>query len=267
MQINFTKAEAAGNDFIIIEKDNLPENSDLSKLALHLCTRKKSIGADGLLVYESSETSDFKMRIFNPDGQEVNMCGNGSRCILLYADKKISKDSYLIETKAGQLEGQMENGNPKIKLTDPYNLKLNFDLEVDNKSLKANFINTGVAHVVCFVDNLEDYDVKNIGRKVRYHKDFQPKGTNANFVKVENENTISIRTYERGVEDETLSCGTGAAASTIITAQLNNMSSPITVKTQSGEILKIHFKKEDNNYKDVYLEGKCNIVYEGKVDI
>lgn len=151
----------------------------------------------------------------------------------------------------------------KLKMSDPKGLRLDFGLKVDEKELKVNYINTGVPHVVWFVDDLEGLDVRKLGSLIRYHQEFQPEGTNANFVKVIDEGTIKVRTYERGVEDETLSCGTGAVASAIISAQTRSVKPPVSVKTHGGSTFKVYF--DGNLAKNVYLEGEAKIVYEGKI--
>ena len=262
--IKFTKAVATGNDFIIV--DNMREALDIKfpALAKKLCDRKRAIGADGLLVIEPSKTADFRMRIFNPDGSEAEMCGNGSRCVALFAAaKKITKSTMTIETKAGMLDADVKGDIVKVKLTDPKDIKWNFCLMINKCPYQVNFVDTGVPHVIHFTDDLEKVDIQNIGSYIRNHDEFSPEGTNADFVKVVNRHTIKIRTYERGVEDETLACGTGAVASAIISAEAEKMSSPVTVETQSGEKIKVYFEMIEGNFKNVYLEGKAQLVYEG----
>ena len=263
--LRFTKAVATGNDFIIIDNRKSEINGKLSLLAKTACDRKRAIGADGLLVIEQSKKADFKMRIFNPDGSEARMCGNGSRCAALYAaDKKIAKAREMaIETLAGIVNATVKGGLVKVRLPDPKEIKWNLCLEINKCPYKLNFINTGVPHVVHFVDDLDKVDVKNIGSHIRHHGEFSPEGTNANFVKVIDGNKIKIRTYERGVEDETLSCGTGAVASAVIAAESQKMASPVTVETRSGENLKVYFELVKREFRNVYLEGKAKLVYEG----
>ena len=144
-------------------------------------------------------------------------------------------------------------------------MRTNFSVLTDGKSLEVNFVNTGVPHAVLFVQDLDGYDVFNMGRKIRYHKEFQPEGTNANFMEVIDRHVIRIRTYERGVEDETLACGTGAVASALISSSRGLVESPVDVTVKSGETLKIYFHKMDQGFEDIYLEGKANVVYEGRI--
>ena len=262
--IKFTKAVATGNDFVIIDT-RLRGISNLPELAKKLCDRKRAIGADGLLVIEQSKKADFKMRIFNSDGSEAEMCGNGSRCVALFAvAKKIAKKERMtIETLAGILDASVKGGIVKVKLTDPKDIKWNFCLMINKCPYEVNFVDTGVPHVIHFTEDLDKIDVRNIGSHIRHHGEFSPEGTNADFVKVVDKHTIMVRTYERGVEDETLACGTGAVASAVISAEAEKMSSPVTVETRSGEKVKVYFEMKDGNFRNVYLEGRAKLVYEG----
>lgn len=271
-KLPFTKAVATGNDFVIIESKVLEagkaqRKKNLSELAKKICDRKRGVGADGLLVVEPSQKADFRMRIFNPDGSEAEMCGNGSRCIALYAaTRNIAKPGMTIETIAGMLKADVKGDIVKVMLTEPKDIKWNLCLDINKCPYKLNFVNTGVPHVIHFTDDLDNIDVKNIGSHIRYHGEFAPEGTNADFVMIAGKDTISIRTYERGVEDETLACGTGAVASAVIAAEAEKMGSPVTVHTRGGETLKVHFKIIEGNFKEVYLEGKANLVYEGEIE-
>jgi diaminopimelate epimerase len=229
-----------------------------------VCDRKRAVGADGLLVIERSKTADFRMRIFNPDGSEAEMCGNGSRCVALYAvARKIAKSSMAIDTRAGVLKASVKGGMVKVMLTEPKDIRWNFCLMIHKCPYKLSFVNTGVPHVIHFVDDLDGVDVKNIGSHLRSHGEFAPAGTNADFVKVVGKRSIKVRTYERGVEDETLACGTGSVASALIAAEAERMDSPVTVETRSGEKLRVYFEKIGGNFKNVYLEGSARLVFDG----
>ena len=263
-KIKFTKAVATGNDFVIVDNRQGVVKGSLPALAEKVCDRKYAIGADGLLVLENSKKADFRMRIFNPDGSEAEMCGNGSRCIALYAVKnRIAKDKMTIDTDAGILNATVNGQTVKVMLTEPKNIKWNLCLTINKCPYKLNFVDTGVPHVVHFVDDLDSVDVKNLGSHIRNHGEFAPSGTNADFVKVVDKHNIKVRTYERGVEDETLACGTGSVAGAIIAAESEKMASPVTVETRSGEKLKVYFDIIDGNFRNVYLEGKARLVYEG----
>jgi len=194
------------------------------------------------------------MRIFNPDGSDAKMCGNGARCSVLYIGRRNTE----LETKAGIIQSQLKGNSVKIKLTEPKDLKLNLPIKVNNRTLQVNFINTGVPHTVIFVADLDKIDVINLGRQIRFHKRFAPQGTNVDFVEALSNKSIKIRTYERGVEDETLACGTGVVASALITNYQK-----INVHTKSGEILKVYFDKIGDKFRNVWLEGEAKIVYKG----
>ena len=270
MKINFTKAVASGNDFIILDnrKDALRDKiSDFGEFAKFSCKRKYSVGADGVLVLEDSGKADFKMRIFNPDSSEVTMCGNGIRASALYAyTKKWCASSMKIETGAGILEAQIKNNSIFVKMTPPKAIKLDQNIGVGKTIMAVHSVNTGVPHVIHFVENIEKYPVDVMGGKIRFHKIFEPEGTNADFVQIQDKTTIRVRTYERGVEDETLACGTGVVASAVISHLTKGVIEPVKAITKSKEILKVHFKKEHNHFQDVYLEGKAEIAYEGGIN-
>ncbi len=269
--IEFTKLVATGNDFILIDNARKKVESrigSLARLAKQLCARKRSIGADGLLVLEGSRRADVTMRIFNPDGSEAEMCGNGSRCLAYYvAHRGITGNTLSIETKAGILRAAVHKEMVKIEMTQPNDLMLGIALHVGNETLHLGFINTGVPHAVNIVRNLGAVDVKKIGRHIRYHKMFSPQGTNVDFIKVDGRHTVSMRTYERGVEGETFACGTGAVASAIIASEIKNVRPPVTVRTFGKEALRIYFKKKDGEYKDIFLEGAVKLVFDGTLKI
>jgi len=266
--ICFTKAMASGNDFIIIDNigAELSElNLDYSLIARDLCRRKLSVGADGVLILEKSSAADFRMRIINPDGSEVDMCGNGLRCSALYASTRGRGDKLTIETRAGILEAEITRRVVKIKMSTPKDLKLDINLGVGANILKVHHINTGVPHVVHIVENIENYQVKKIGREIREHSVFASRGTNADFVGDIEKHYARIRTYERGVEDETLACGTGIVASAVILGLLGRVVSPVKLRTQSGEVVTVYFNITEKKVTDVYLEGEAKIVCEGTV--
>ncbi|KJJ85071.1 diaminopimelate epimerase [Candidatus Omnitrophus magneticus] len=268
-EIIFTKAVASGNDFIIIDnkaRGTVFDSSYYSDLARSLCERHLSIGADGILAIEKSDRADYRMRIINPDGSEVNMCGNGARCAMLYAYKKGWGNNLTFETGAGILEGNITEFGVKIKMTEPRDFKKEIFLEVDGEKIKAHFIDTGVPHVVCMMDDIKKVDAVKLGRIIRGHNFFAPRGTNVNFVGDITKNGATVRTYERGVEDETLACGTGSVASAVILGLLGVLKSPVEITTKSGEKIKVYYKIISNEKViDVYMEGKAQIIFEGRV--
>lgn len=266
--VRFTKAVASGNDFIIIDnKDGEldPRQLDYSEMARDLCRRRLSVGGDGLLVLEGTDKADFRMRVINPDGSEVDMCGNGARCSSLYAALSGWGEKLSFETGAGILEAEINGNDVKLKMTDPTDIKLDVNLGVAKKFMKVHSLNTGVPHVVHTVEDLEKYPVKEMGRAIREHDIFAPEGTNANFVGEVEGSSAALRTYERGVEDETLACGTGTVASAVVLGLVENVSSPVSMRTRSGEVLKVYYKVSGHKVTDVYLEGPAKIVCEGKV--
>lgn len=276
IHIDFTKMTGSGNDFILIDNRNCLLDADKCRTLVRLaCRRKLSVGADGLILIENDAEVDFKWRFFNADGSEAEMCGNGARCAARFAYLKgiVKKPQMAFRTLAGVIEAEIIGRKAKIKMTPPHSLEADF--HVEGQSLLLNFVNTGVPHVVCLAesgDSLEETDIMQLGRTLRFHPHFQPAGTNVNFAFVLDRHQMAIRTYERGVEAETLACGTGSIASALICAEKRLVSSPVEVQTRSGEVLKVHFKgphRESSHGKahfdDVYLEGDAKLVYEAKL--
>lgn len=276
-EITFTKMAASGNDFIVMDNrasEYLHLSRTFPETAKILCERRFSVGADGMLVIESSKRADFKMRIFNPDGSEAEMCGNGLRCAALYAvENGIAQKDMKIETLAGIIDAEVIGLRVKLKLTDPKAVELNKKITIAGKAYRVHFINTGVPHAVVFVDNIDKVNVAMLGRNLRFHKAFKPGGANADFVKVLNAKEIKIRTYERGVEEETHACGTGAAASALASNLIYGLKPHIDVITRSGETLRVYFDVNPapasragvkaKRIRNVYLEGEAKVVYKG----
>lgn len=265
-EIIFTKMVGNGNDFVVIDnRDNCILEKDKSNIAKSLCLRRWSVGADGMLLMERSKTGDFAMRVFNPDGGEAEMCGNGARCAVRFAYLKFCKrQNMTMETKAGLIKAQVRKDAVSLAMTEPSRIALNLNLKLKEMTKVMSFINTGVPHVVSFTDNLEKVDVLKLGREIRYYPEFSPNGANVNFVQVVSGNDIKVRTYERGVEEETLACGTGSVASAMISYLKKSVSVPVNVITRGGE-LKVYFKEKDGKISDVFLEGKAAVVYEGRI--
>ena len=264
-KIRFAKLSGAGNDFAIIDnrQNIIPENRE--DFVEKVCARRVSVGADGLLLVENSDVADFKMRYYNSDGGEAETCGNGARCIarFAYTEKIVSASEMKFETRAGIYSAEVLEDGIKLGVSDAVDMRLGFPLELSDGSHTISFVNSGVPHAIFFVDDLENLDVVKLGRETRYHKDFQPEGTNANFVKMRDENALDIRTYERGVEDETLACGTGCIAASIAAAAAGKAKSPIVAHTRGGYLLKIYFTLTPQGAKDVFLEGDARIIYRG----
>lgn len=263
--IPFYKMVASGNDFVVVD-NRRKIVKDPVVFARTICRPHLGIGADGLLLFESSPKANFKMRILNPDGSEAAACGNGFRCIAFYAHEILKYSSRMrFESGSGIIEAEVGQGRSvKVQLIKPKIFERDGVLEVRGNRLHYAFLDTGVPHVVIFVEGLEKTEVFEIGRAIRHHAKFQPFGTNVNFVEVKNKKEIAVRTYERGVENETLACGTGSTASAVISVLKGYNEPPVSVLTRGGEKLKIDIRRKGNDIIKVYLEGKAQFVYEGK---
>jgi len=267
MKIPFMKMSGSGNDFILIDhRKSLIEADRMKEFAQKVCQRRTSVGADGLIFIENSKKADFRWRFFNADGSEAEMCGNGGRCAARFAYLKgITGQVLTFETLAGILSAQVDEKRVKLEMTKPHSLKLDESLLIDGKQETLSSINTGVPHAIQFVEDIEAIDVVRLGRSIRNHPHFAPAGTNANFVRLEKNSRLSVRTYERGVEDETLACGTGTVASALISAFKGWVKSPVSVKTAGGEVLTVHFEVEGKEVKRVFFEGDVHIIYEAEM--
>jgi diaminopimelate epimerase len=269
MTLNFLKMNGAGNDFVML--DNRKLALELSGEAIaKVCDRHRGVGADGVLMVEpSANGAKFRMRYYNADGGEAEMCGNGARCFARFVNKLEGGTLAHVdfETMAGVISADFVGEQVRINMSPPHSLKLNRQLPVAGESLAVHSVNTGVPHAVVFVDDLETVDVVKLGAGLRYHEAFAPKGTNANFVKLLGPGNIAIRTYERGVEGETLACGTGMVACALITHELHGYASPISVLVKGGDTLRIGFEKSGADYRNVTLHGPADFVFEGQVSL
>ncbi len=263
----FFKMSGSGNDFIVIDnRAGVVGKADGSRLARSLCRRKVSVGADGLILIEGPGTpgSDFKWRFYNADGSEAEMCGNGGRCAARFAyENKIAGARMTFETLAGLIAAEVTDHRVKLAMVPPQGLRMDIKLLTNEGEYVVDFINTGVPHTVHFTSDLETTKVRELGRSIRFHPEFQPAGTNANFVQVLDGKTIAVRTYERGVEDETLACGTGSVASAIMASMRHGVASPVSVRTRGGDVLTVHFRLAPEAVSEVFLEGEARIIYEG----
>lgn len=273
MLLHFYKMNGAGNDFIVIDNRDLSISLDGDTIEA-LCDRHRGIGADGLLAVEPAEKgADYKFRYYNADGGEAEMCGNGARCFgrfTAHLGEKLAK-RVTFETIAGTLAADMVGENVRIAMSEPKDLKMATGTSVPGLDAAIHFVNTGVPHAVTFVEGgqfFEELDVFTHGRAIRQHADFAPAGTNANFATVISPGHIEIRTYERGVEDETLACGTGMVACALVHHLLTGAPSPIKVDVAGGDTLEIGFEKSgDQAFTKVTLTGPADFVFEGEIDI
>jgi len=266
-KIPFCKMSGSGNDFIVIDNRRKILDADHpGDFIRKVCARKVSVGADGLILIEPSPRVNFRWRFFNSDGSEAEMCGNGGRCAARFAVLKgIAPPKLSFETLAGIIEAEVTGRVVKLQMVQPTGLALQLDTPIDGQVHQLHFVNTGVPHAVRLVEDASRIAVKELGKKIRFHSRFQPAGSNANFVQVADRKHLKVRTYERGVEDETLACGTGAVASALIAARLGLIDSPVDVQTSGGEILKIYFQAKGNGFERVFLEGDTRLVYEGEL--
>lgn len=259
MIIPFTKMHGAGNDFIMIDDRGLTFPVEDREFIAEIASRRTGIGCDGILLLQPSETADFRMRFINPDGSEVDMCGNGARCIARLAhDLRICGQNMTIETGAGMVKAEVLGDLVCLDLTEPTGLQLDIPI---GESWTVDFINTGVEHAVVWVDDLGEVDVAQYGRMIREHDFFAPGGTNVNFAEVEDDGLISVRTYERGVEAETLACGTGAVAVGLLAAESGWVKLPVTVHCAGGFDLVI-----DSSAERTTLTGGAVKIFEGMVE-
>ncbi|OAI41794.1 diaminopimelate epimerase [Verrucomicrobia bacterium SCGC AG-212-E04] len=261
----------AGNDFVLLDNRNHALQLDRSTIA-RLCDRHRGVGADGVLILEPAENgADHRMRYYNADGGEAEMCGNGARCFARYTRQVVGANGGIsFETPAGVIRAEFVDGERvRIDMVTPTNFAPNLALTVEGVTHTVHAINTGVPHACVFVDDLEHAPVVRLGRALRQHSEFAPKGTNANFIQVLGPRAIAIRTYERGVEDETLACGTGVTASALMHASLSGAASPIDVTVRGGDTLQVGFTPcaTPGEFTDVTLCGPAEFVFAGEIEV
>ncbi len=265
-KLSFSKMSGSGNDFIVIDNRDGRLDIEPGTFAERICRRRISVGADGLILVELSLAADFRMRILNADGSEAEMCGNGARCVARFAEMfGIAGPDMTFETLAGIIRAQVNSSRVKLQISRPQQIRLHQSIEVEGDLHEIHSINTGVPHAVLFFADPEAVPVRTLGRAIRFHPAFQPAGTNVNFVTPLDDRTLAIRTYERGVEDETLACGTGTIASALVAATLGLVSSPVQVQVRSGEMLTVSFTGKGPEYEEVFFEGEVRLVYQGEL--
>lgn len=264
--IAFSKLNGSGNDFILIDnRGGVVSTGDLPRLARALCRRKFSVGADGLIAIEDSATADFRWHFFNADGSAAEMCGNGGRCAARFAaEKGIAGPRLCFETLAGPVRAEVRGKRVKLGMVLPKDLRPTVDIPLRSGTLRGAALNTGVPHVVLVEEDLEAVEVKAVGSEIRSHSLFAPAGTNVNFIRRSGTAEVSVRTYERGVEDETLACGTGAVASALMGAFWWGLVPPVEVRTRGGEVLTVHFSRRGERFEEVFLEGDTFWVYDAQ---
>jgi diaminopimelate epimerase len=268
MIVEFTKMNGAGNDFVLI--DNRERKVKLTRdQIVRLCHRQRGVGADGLfLLVPGTGKADWAWEFYNSDGSVADMCGNGARCFARFIQKKAGANGQTsFETGAGVIRAAFNGDRVTVSLTTPKDLQLAQKVVTKEGPLTVHSLNTGVPHAVIFVADADKAMVQQLGHEIRFHTHFAPKGTNVNFVQVLGKNSIRVRTYERGVEGETLACGTGVTASALISSRVHGFASPIEVQVQGGDILEVNFKEQGGDFSDVRLTGPAEFVFEGRAEI
>lgn len=257
MTHTFYKYQGTGNDFVFVDNRQELFSKNNTKLIAHLCDRRFGVGADGLILLENDTVSDFKMVYFNADGNQSTMCGNGGRCIVAFAEMlNIIKGKTRFNAIDGLHEASIENGFVKLKMQDVEAIEV-YDNHI--------FLNTGSPHHVTLVNNLKTFDVKTEGSKIRYGSPYNQEGTNVNFVEQINSETFAVRTYERGVENETLSCGTGVTAVALSMHAIEKTKAEEITLNVEGGVLKVSFNKTNNGYKNIWLQGPATLVFKGEI--
>ncbi|TVR52718.1 MAG: diaminopimelate epimerase [Puniceicoccaceae bacterium] len=270
MRIPFTKMHGAGNDFVVIDNRGGDFPHDPALVA-RLCHRRFGIGADGLLLLEIPPHAgpEARMVYFNADGSRAEMCGNGARCFTAFAlARGLGGDGRLhFLTDAGALTASSGPAGIRVVMTEPANLRTGLSLDLGDGPVELHSVNTGVPHAVLFVGDLEAVDLPRLGAEIRHHPAFAPAGTNVNFAAVQSGGLVRIRTYERGVEAETLACGTGVTAVGILASLLHDLPPPVRVRVAGGDTLAVDFKTEAGNPVEVTMTGPAHTVFTGEIDL
>jgi diaminopimelate epimerase len=266
MQLEFVKMSGAGNDFVVADNRDGRFRAEPSVVA-RICDRRFGVGADGLLLIEPAQNADFFMRYYNADGSEAEMCGNGARCIARFFSERCGrgKRELKFETRAGLIAASVNGGQVRVTLSEPHDLRLRQTIQLKNGAREYHFINTGVPHAVFFTDDADREMVGPVGAEVRHHPDFAPRGTNVNWVQLLGGNSIRVRTYERGVEAETLACGTGVVASAIMAHVVGAIPPPVKVRVESQRILEVGFTRDGEAFRKVTLTGPAEYCFEGRL--
>lgn len=266
MKIAFWKMHGAANDFILVDDRQLTFPAADKAWMAAVGARRTGVGCEGIILIQPSTQADFRMRFFNPDGSEVDMCGNGARCVARLAhDIGVAPARMRFETGAGMIAAEMVGDRVRLEMTAPKDWKLNATLALSGGARSYGFVNSGVPHVVMEVDDLDKVDVATVGAAIRYHQDFSPKGTNANFIKVTGPDSLKIRTYERGVEAETLACGTGMVAAGLVAGRMGRVKAPVKITCASGDVIEVNYTLSGETAVDVTMLGPAAYVFTGEL--
>ncbi|MGH8018882.1 MAG: diaminopimelate epimerase [Opitutaceae bacterium] len=271
MRVPFTKMHGAGNDFVLMDNRHGDIRLTPSKIEA-LCHRRFGIGADGVLLLEQPQnpaTQDARMVYFNSDGSRAEMCGNGARCFTAFAlaHGAGSNGGLRFLTDAGEISATQNGDGITVQMTEPFELRTGLTVPLAAGEMKVHHLNTGVPHVVRFVDDASKVDIRPEGAELRFHPAFAPKGANANFAQIQSDGLVLVRTYERGVEDETLACGTGVTAVGILAHLVHEVPLPVRVRVAGGDILTIDFAKENDRISRVTMTGPAQLVFQGEVEL
>ncbi len=269
MILHFTKMHGAANDFVMIDDREAKVPWQDYVLMSLLAARRTGIGCEGIILIQQSNRADFRMRFLNPDGTEVDMCGNGARCAAWFAHKiGAAPKSMTMETSCGLLDAEIVNShNVRVWMPEPTARAYGKVIYLDDRRIVGDYINTGVPHYVVRLSEGESVDVEELGRAIRLHHAFSPEGVNVNFVTQRDPDRLSIRTYERGVEAESGACGTGAVAAAITAVEAHGATLPVTVRTGGGFILGIDSDWRGNRCTGITLTGPVREVYQGTIDL
>jgi diaminopimelate epimerase len=259
----------AGNDFILIDDREETFPTQDQKRIEEIATPKYGIGSEGVILIQPSDTADFRMRFFNPDGNEVEMCGNGARCVARLAfEQDIAPKEMTFETVAGVIGASMvDEDTVRLAMTPPRDLLLNQTLRVQDQDLTYHSVNSGVPHVVLEMETVDEVDLMSLGSSIRYHEAFAPAGTNVNLIQVIGPDHMNVRTYERGVEAETLACGTGMVACGLVAGSLGRVSTPVQVTCASGDTLGVDYQQGEHGPENATLTGPAVHVFSGVIVI
>ncbi|HSH39829.1 MAG TPA: diaminopimelate epimerase [Chthoniobacterales bacterium] len=267
-KLQFVKMNGAGNDFVML--DNRAGDVQLGREQIaRLCDRHRGVGADGVLLIErAGNGADFRMRYYNADGGEAEMCGNGARCFARFAERVAgARENVSFETPAGVIAATLKGERVTLRMSDPKDFQADVEVFVLGAHVRGSYVDSGVPHMVVPVPTIEDVDVRQLGSAIRHHERFAPRGANVNFLEQRGSNEIAIRTYERGVEDETLACGTGVVASALIFAAAGEIPGPIQVLVRGGDEMSVDFRRDGSRFTDVTLSGPADFVFEGTVEV
>jgi diaminopimelate epimerase len=269
MRLHFTKMSGAGNDFVLIDNRDGSVRLDAPEIA-RLCDRHFGVGADGVMLVEppAAPAARYRMRYHNSDGGEAEMCGNGARCFARFVQSidPGAGDSFAFETRAGLVQARIDGRLACVQLTPPGPIQPAVELTLASGVVTVHSCNTGVPHAVVFVDDTDAVPVAALGRELRRHAHFSPAGTNVNFAQVTGPASLRVRTYERGVEDETLACGTGVTAAALIAHAVRGLPAPVDVTVRGGDTLTVRFTRDGDSFRDVTLAGPADFVFTGMLD-